>query len=111
MFVFRRGRSGGRYTFISIILILTVLYIYRYTMPQKDIRYPGYIHYSGSTYEYSEALRSSPVFFKKLRGQCDEGYIVLARRGKASWEALKELYIYEGFLIYRKYVIKNEYSG
>lgn len=108
MFTFGRGRSGGRYTFISIIIILAVLYAYRYTMPQKAVEYPELIHYQGSTYQYSESIRNSPVLFKRLRGLGDEGHIVLARRSRTNSGALSELYIYEGFMRYRKYVIKNE---
>lgn len=108
MFVFRRGRGGSKYTLISIIMILAVLYAYRYTMPRKDVEYPQYINYRGSIYEYTVSTGSSPVLFKRLKGASDEGYMVLVRRSSANSGTLSELYIYEGFLQYRKYVIKNE---
>jgi len=106
MFVYRKG-GGSKYTFISIIIILAVLFIYRYSMPQRNVDYPATIHYSGSTYEYYEDVRSSPIYFKRVRGASEEGHMVLARRGSKYDEVPLELYIYQGSSKYRKYVIKN----
>lgn len=104
MFNHINGHRGNKYTLISIVLILAVLYVYRLTIPQKDNEYPEYIHYMDNTYRYSETIRKSPITLKRLSGSSDEGHIILAERGGSS----DEIYIYKGKKWYRRYLIENQ---
>ncbi|HOR85909.1 MAG TPA: hypothetical protein PLL98_05425 [Bacillota bacterium] len=105
MFVFRRKSSGNKYTFISIIIIIAALYVLRLTSPQKETAYPDIIHYNDLGYKYVETVRSSPFMYTRKRPVCEEGYIVLARRGVSIAE---EAYIYGGRMKYRRYKVIEE---
>jgi hypothetical protein len=108
MFIFRKrkGRTGGgKYTFISIILIVIAVYVFRMVSPQVETEYPVTIHYDGQRYSYSETIKSWPFAYARKRPVCEEGYIVLARRGVSVQE---EVYIYEGNSRYRRYVAVKE---
>ncbi len=100
MFMFRRKSSGNKFTFISIIIIIVAFYVLKSTMPQKETEYPDIIRYNEIRYEYSETLKSSPFLYVRKNPVCEEGYIVLARRGRSIEE---EAYIYEGRMKYRRY--------
>jgi hypothetical protein len=105
MFTFRRKRSGNRYTFVSIVLILIIVYLFRMMSPHKEVEYSDIVQYNNIRYVYMETIKSSPFIFVRKRPVSDEGYIILARRGISIQE---ELYIYEGPQQYRRYVVLKE---
>ena len=105
MFVFKKKRSGNKYTFISIVLILVAVYVFRLVSPHKEAVYSDIIQYNNIRYVYMETVKSSPFMFVRKRPTSEEGYIILARRGISIQE---EAYIYEGYLKYRRYVVLKE---
>lgn len=108
MFMFgkrKKNASGSKFTFISIILIVAAIYIFRLVSPQSEAAYPDIIQYDGLRYVYAETVKSSPFMFVRKRPVSEEGYIVLARRGV---EATEEVYIYEGYMRYRRYTVLKE---
>lgn len=107
MFIFKKRKArpgGGKYTFISILMILIAIYVYTAVTPQVEAEYPVSIHYNGQAYRYSETIKSWPFMFTRKRPVSEEGYIVLARRGVSISE---EVYIYEGNMRYRRYVVQK----
>lgn len=104
VFIFRGKRKGNKFTFISIIMILVVMYAVKLASPQKEAAYPDSIRYDNLRYVYIETVKSSPVMFVRKRPASEEGYIILARRGISVSE---EIYIYEGYRKYRRYVVLN----
>jgi hypothetical protein len=105
LFVFKRKRSGNKSTLISIIIILAVIYAMRLVSPHKEAAYPDIIHYDGLSYIYSETVRTFPLMFTRKRPVSEEGFIILARRGISTAD---EVYIFEGFRKYRRYVVLKE---
>lgn len=105
MFKLIKKSSSSRLTFISIVMILVVIYIFRLVSPQKEAAYPEIIQYDNLRYVYVETVKRSPVMFSRKRPASEEGYMILARRGISS---LEEVYIYEGHLKYRRYEVLKE---
>lgn len=105
MFTMRKKGGGNKFTLISIIMIIAVVYIYRLALPQKELSYPDITRYDNRGYVYIETIKSMPVMFTRKRPVSEEGFIILARRGTS---ALEEVYIYEGSMKYRRYVILKE---
>ena len=105
MFAFKRKRSGNRYTFISILLIVVAVYVFRLVSPHEEAAYSDIIQYNNIRYVYMETVKSSPFMFVRKRPTSEEGYIILARRGISIEE---EVYIYLGYMKYRRYVVLKE---
>jgi len=105
MFTMRKKGGGNKFTFISIIMILAVVYVFRLVSPQKEVSYPDTIRYDNLEYAYVETVRSSSVMFVRKRPPSAEGFIILVRRGTS---ALEEVYIYEGSKKYRRYEVLKE---
>ncbi|MHB1393566.1 MAG: hypothetical protein ACYCYE_10945 [Clostridia bacterium] len=103
--MFKKKRSGNIATFISIVLILVAFYVFRLVSPQKGIVYSDIIQYNNIRYVYVETIKSSPFMFARKRPVSEDGYIILARRGISIKE---EVYIYEGYMKYRRYEILKE---
>lgn len=105
MFLYGRKGGGNKFTFISIIMIIAVIYVFRLVSPQKETEYPDTMHYNNVKYEYVETVKSSPFMFVRKKPVSEEGYIILARRGI---DIKEEVYIYEGFRKYRRYKVLKE---
>ncbi len=105
MFRLRKKGDGNKLTFVSIIMILVVIYIIRLIAPQKEAEFPGIIRYDNLRYVYAETVKSSPTMFSRKRPASEEGYMVLSHRGISTEE---EIYLYEGYRKYRRYVILKE---
>ena len=105
MFRYNKKKSGNKSTFISIILILIAVYVFRMITPQKEIAYSDIIQYDNLRYVYVETVKSSPLMFIRKRPVSQEGYIILSRRGISYQE---EVYIYKGYLKYRRYEVLKE---
>lgn len=102
MFTSRKRGGGNKYTFLSILMILVALYVFRLVSPQQEAAVPDIIQYNGLRYQYMETVKGSPIMFVKSKPAGKEGYLILARRGIKTSE---EIYIYEGHLKYRRYVV------
>ncbi|MDD3705087.1 MAG: hypothetical protein PHC45_03355 [Clostridiaceae bacterium] len=105
MFIYGRKGGGNKFTFISIIMIIAVIYVFRLISPQKETEYPNTMHYDNVKYEYVETVKSSPFMFVRKKPVSEEGYIILARRGI---DIQEEVYVYEGFRKYRRYKVLKE---
>ncbi|HYE82489.1 MAG TPA: hypothetical protein VEG39_10035 [Clostridia bacterium] len=104
--VFTRKKGGGnRFIFVVIIMILIVVYMFRLTSPRKETVYPDIVRYKELKYQYTETVKGSPFRFVRKKPTSEEGFIVLSRRGT---DVLKEIYIYEGYRKYRRYVVLKE---
>lgn len=101
MFTFRKRSGGNKYTFIVILMILGMVYIFGRISPEKEVAYPDLVHYGSLKYNYVETVKGSPFMFTRSRPAGKEGYLLLSRRGISTSE---EIYIYEGNLRYRRYV-------
>ena len=44
MFIIRNKGSGNKFTFISIIMIIAVICVFRLVSPQKETEYPDIMH-------------------------------------------------------------------
>lgn len=100
MFSMMKKGGGNKFTFISIIMIIAVVYVFRLVSPQEEAAYPDTIRYDNQDYVYVETIKSWSVMFARKKPTSEEGFIILARRGKSS---LEEVYIYEGSSRYRRY--------
>ncbi len=107
MFTLRKKGSGNRYTLISILMILVVIYVFRLVSPAKEVSYPDIIEHGGNSYQYAETIKSNPFMFTRKKTGEAAGYLILARRGV---DVSEEIYIYEGFLRYRRYIVTTEQS-
>ncbi|HNR03707.1 MAG TPA: hypothetical protein PKU88_08555 [Bacillota bacterium] len=105
MFIIRNKGSGNKFTLISIIMIIAVIYIFRLISPQKEIEYPDTMHYNNVKYEYAETVKGLPFMFVRKRPVSEEGFIILVRRGTDTQE---EIFMYEGFRKYRRYEALRE---
>lgn len=105
MFTIMKKGGGNRYTFISIALILVIIYVFKMTSPQKEADYPDIIQYDGRKYVYAETVKGSPLMFTKKKPASEEGYMILALKDD---KTLDEVYIYVGFRKYRKYEVLKE---
>ena len=106
MFRVRKRKVGGnKYVFISIILILVIIYVFRMVSPHKASEYPDIIHYDNQGYIYTGTVKGSPIMFNRQRKSSQEGYMLLGRKGTS---IEREVYIYEGFREYRRYELLIE---
>ncbi|HWQ30430.1 MAG TPA: hypothetical protein VN549_05510, partial [Negativicutes bacterium] len=96
----RKTGGGNKATFITILLVLCILFVYSRTAPAKDAAYPDVIGYNGSYYQYAETVKGSPFMYHRSRPAGAEGYLILTRRGVSKDE---EVFIYEGTFKYRRY--------
>lgn len=108
MFIFRRSKGGNRYTLMSIVIILLMLYAFKTVFPQKNIVYPASIHFQGYRYEYADTVKKLPLQFIRRRPASEEGFIVLVLRRDNKDTVPEEAYLYQGFLEYRRYVLRLE---
>ncbi len=108
MFMFRGKRSGNRYTLLSIVMILLMLYGISRISPRKEVVFPQSVQYKGYWYEYAETVKKTPLQFVRKRPASEEGFIILALRKGSSEAVLKEIYLYQGFMLYRRYVLRPE---
>lgn len=102
-----RGKKGGgnRYIFISILLILIILYVYKIIAPQSTGEYPELINYDSKSYTYVETVKGLPITFIRQKKTSKEGYLILGRRGVSTAD---EVYIYEGYRKYRRYKAQTQ---
>lgn len=101
----RKTGGGNKLVFISILLVLCILFVYNRAVPGKDAGYPDIIGYNGRYYQYEETVKGSPFMYYRSRSAGKEGWLILARRGVSKD---KEVFIYEGSFKYRRYSVMVE---
>lgn len=97
-------KSGNRYTMISIIIIILMLYFFKIALGGSgEENYPQYVYYGDYKYHYSITISESSFRFVRKYGMSYEGHILLLKRGE-NWEtAPSKVYIFKGGRKYREY--------
>lgn len=101
-------RSGSKYTFLSIVLILAVVYFMRFAGVSKAADYPQEVFYKDYKYQYSQTINDFSYKFVRKYGISYKGYVLLLRRGE-NWDtAPSKVYIFAGWRKYREYVLTQQ---
>lgn len=100
-----RNRNGSRYTLISIVLIIIMLYFFRYALGSQNVQYPQTIYFEGQKYIYSQTVNQSSLKFIRSYGKNYNGFVILTKRGENSVGIPDRVYIFEGWKKYRQYEI------
>lgn len=100
-------RSGSRYTFFSIVLIILMLYVFRLSFKPAEVQYPQYVEYGGNKYEYSQTVRQTSFQFVRKYGISYEGNVLLLKRGERNKDVPEKVYIFLGWRQYREYVLMS----
>lgn len=97
-------RSGNRYTIISIMIIILMMYFFKISFFGKEEgSYPQNVKYRGYNFEYSQTISESSFGFVRKYGASFEGHMLLLRRGENWNTAPSNTYIYIGSRKYREY--------
>jgi hypothetical protein len=96
-------RSGNKYTLLSIIIIILMMYFVRFATKGTESSYPSYVYYGENKYEFSQTVNESSFKFQRKYGVNYEGYVILLRRSEASAEVPEKVYIYTKFRKYNEY--------
>lgn len=92
----------NKYTIISLIIIMAVLYIIKNRIPVSTAKYYEVVNYVNVRYKYMDTVRGSAFSFVRAGGT-KEGNIVLLRRKDKSQAIPVNIYIYAGSGRYLKY--------
>lgn len=103
---FKRG-SGNRYTLVSIVMIIMMLYFFKFALRGTDVEYPQTVYFADHNYIYSQTLKASSFKFVRDYGKSNNGYIVLKLRSEQGMEVPERVYIFEGWKSYREYVLQE----
>ena len=99
-------RSGNKYTLISIIIILLVMYFLRsINGVGVESDYPEAVHYKGYNFLYSQTISESSFKFVRKYGATYEGRMLLLKRGENWNTAPSKTYIFAGSRQYREYLL------
>lgn len=97
-------RSGNRYTLISIVLILLMLYLFKITLGGTEGDYPQYIYYGEHKYQYNDTVRGSSLSFVRKYGKNYNGYALLVKRGESNAAMPEAVYVFAGWRTYKEYL-------
>jgi hypothetical protein len=101
-------RSGNKYTIISIIIIILMMYFFKISFAGKgEVNYPQSVHYRDYNFEYSQTISESAFKFVRKYGASYEGHILLLKRGENWTTAPSKTYIFIGWKKYREYHLVN----
>jgi hypothetical protein len=96
-------RSGNKYTIISIIMIILMMYLFKFTMGGTEVNYPQYIYYGDHKYEFNQIVNESSFKFQREYGRSYEGHILLLMRGERDTANPVKVYIFTKWRKYREY--------
>lgn len=96
----------NKYTLISLILIVAMLYVLKSRMPAGDVQYHKLVTYNHTKYKYEEVIKANPLKFVRA-GSVEEGKLVLLQRGDKGTATPEEIYIYAGSGRYLRYKINE----
>lgn len=102
-----RKRNGSRYTLVSIVLIIVMLYFFRFALGSNNVDYPQTVYFEGQKYVYSQTVKESSLKFSRNYGKNYDGFVILTRRGESSKGVPEGVYIFEGWKKYRQYAIER----
>lgn len=99
-----KRRSGNRYTLVSIIMIILMLYFFRIALGgNNEANYPQYVYHGDYKYQYVTTIKESSFKFVRKYGVSYDGYMLLLKRGE-NWDTEPSMvYIYAGWSKYRQY--------
>lgn len=95
-------RSGNKYTIISILMIILMMYFFKFAMGGNEATYPQQVNYGMQKYEYRQTISESALKFQRKYGKSFEGHMLLLKRG-ADAEAPDKVYIFTKWRKYREY--------
>jgi hypothetical protein len=97
-------KGGNKYTLISIIIILLMMYFIKSRLGVNETNnYPNYVNYKDYNFEYRQTIRESSFKFVRKYGANYEGHILLIKRGENWNTAPSKVYIFVGSKTYREY--------
>lgn len=102
-------RSGNKYTLISILIIILMLYFFKISLGGgEEENYPQYVYYGDYKYQYNQTIHEASYKFVRKYGVSYDGYILLLKRGE-SWETTpQKVYIFTGWRKYREYELLRQ---
>lgn len=102
-------KSGNRFTLISIIIIILMLYLFKISFGGNDEgNYPQNVYYGDYKFQYSQTISESSFKFVRKYSVSYEGHMLLLKRGE-NWEtAPSRVYIFTGRRKYREYQLVQE---
>ncbi len=96
----------NKYTLISLILIIVILFVLKSRMPVGDVQYYEEVTYNNIKYKYEEVIKTNS--FKFIRaGSVAEGKLVLLQRIDKKAATPETIYIYGGSGRYLRYKINE----
>ena len=106
--IFRRRAKGNQITFVTIVLIILMMYGFKFILPQGPAAVtPSELSYSQATYAYAEDMKGSPISFIRKPGLDFQGFNVLVKRKDRRVEYPQEIYVFLGRGMYRRFVRQN----
>lgn len=96
-------RSGNKYTMISIIFIILMMYFFKISLGGNQVTYPQSVYFNDHKYEYSQTIRAASVSFIRKYGVSYEGNILLLKRGDGDLKVPDKVYIFTNWQKYREY--------
>lgn len=97
-------KGGNKYTFISIIIIIMMMYFLKSVLGvSEEGNYPEYVNYKNYNFEYSQTISESSFKFVRKYGANYEGHMLLLKRGENWNTAPSKAYIFIGWKKYREY--------
>lgn len=97
-------KGGNRYTIISIIIIILMLYVFKIALGRGgEVNYPQIVYYGDYKYQYSQTIREASFRFVRKYDMSYEGYNLLLKRGEKRETIPGKVYIFVGWRKYREY--------
>ncbi|MDF2531007.1 MAG: hypothetical protein K0Q65_588 [Clostridia bacterium] len=96
--------SGNKYTLISIIMIMLMIYFFKIALGGgEEGNYPQNVYHGDNKFQYSQTISESSLKFIRKYGVSYEGHNLLIKRGE-SWDTVpSRVYIFIGWKKYREY--------
>ncbi|OGO78161.1 MAG: hypothetical protein A2Y23_12330 [Clostridiales bacterium GWB2_37_7] len=100
--------NGNKYTLISIIMIILMMYFFKFAFGGTEGSYPQFVYYGERKYEFSQTVSESSFRFIRKYGMSYEGYTLLLKRGERNLKTPEKVYIYAKWGKYKEYKLDNQ---